>query len=54
MGISHKGMQGIPLADAFKSPPSWTRQWQQTTSKQLMPVVTALQQESRLELAAGV
>jgi arylsulfatase A-like enzyme len=54
MGISHKGMQGIPLADALTSPPSWTRQWQQATSKQLMPVVAALQQESRLELAAGV
>jgi hypothetical protein len=53
MGISHSGMQGIPLADALKAPPSWTRQWQQAASKQLMPVVTALQQESRLELAAG-
>jgi hypothetical protein len=53
MGISHKGMQGIPLADALKAPPSWTRQWQQATSKQLMPVVAALQQESKLELAAG-
>jgi hypothetical protein len=53
MGISHSGMQGIPLADALKAPPRWTRQWQQAASKQLMPVVTALQQESRLELAAG-
>ncbi len=53
MGISHSGMQGIPLADALKAPPHWTQQWQQAVSKQLMPVVTALQQESRLELAAG-
>ena len=53
MGASHQGMQGIPLADALKAPPSWTVQWQQAASKRLMPVVTALQQESRLELAAG-
>lgn len=53
MGISHSGMQGIPLADALKAPPRWTQQWQQAVSKQLMPVVTALRQESRLELAAG-
>jgi Type I phosphodiesterase / nucleotide pyrophosphatase len=53
MGISHSEMQGIPLADALKAPPHWTQQWQQAVSKQLMPVVTALQQESRLELAAG-
>jgi arylsulfatase A-like enzyme len=53
MGISHQGMQGIPLADALQAPPSWTVQWQQAASKRLMPVVTALQQESRLELAAG-
>jgi len=54
MGASHKGMQGIPLADALKVPPSWTVQWQQGANKRLMPVVTALQQQSQLELAAGV
>ncbi|MBV9280704.1 MAG: alkaline phosphatase family protein [Chloroflexi bacterium] len=54
MGASHRGMQGIPLADALQSPPSWTGQWQRAVSKQLMPVVAALQQESRLELAAGL
>ena len=54
MGASHKGMQGIPLADALKAPPKWTTQWQQAAGKRLMPVVTALQQQSRLELAAGV
>ena len=53
MGASHKGMQGIPLADALTSPPSWSVQWQQAASKRLMPVVAALQQQSRLELAAG-
>ncbi|HEX8918234.1 MAG TPA: alkaline phosphatase family protein [Chloroflexota bacterium] len=52
LGASHKGMQGIPLADALKAPPNWTTHWQQTASKQLMPVVTALQQQSRFELAA--
>jgi Type I phosphodiesterase / nucleotide pyrophosphatase len=54
MGASHKRMQGIPLADALKAPPSWAVQWQRTAGKQLMPVVTALQQQSRLERAAGV
>lgn len=54
MGASHKRMQGIPLADALKAPPSWAVQWQRTTGKRLMPVVAALQQQSRLELAAGV
>jgi Type I phosphodiesterase / nucleotide pyrophosphatase len=53
MGASHKGMQGIPLADALKAPPSWTVQWQQAASKRLIPVVAALQQQSRFELAAG-
>jgi hypothetical protein len=53
MGASHQGMQGIPLADALKAPPSWTVQWQQAASKRLMPVVTALQQQSHAELAAG-
>jgi arylsulfatase A-like enzyme len=52
MGASHKGMQGIPLADAMQAPPSWTVQWQQAAGKRLTPVVTALQQESRLEVAA--
>jgi arylsulfatase A-like enzyme len=53
MGASHKGMQGVPLADALLAPPSWTVRWQRTTRKRLMPVVTALQQQSRLELTAG-
>jgi Type I phosphodiesterase / nucleotide pyrophosphatase len=54
MGASHKGMQGIPLADALKAPPGWTVDWQRAASQRLMPVVTALQQQSRLELAAGL
>jgi arylsulfatase A-like enzyme len=53
MGISPRGMQGISLADALKAPPDWTRERQQAASRQLMPMVAALQQESRLELAAG-
>jgi hypothetical protein len=52
MGISRGKMQGIPLADAMKSPPSWAAQWQKSTAKALTPVVAALQSESRLELAA--
>lgn len=53
MGASHKGMQGIPLADALTAPPSWAVQRQRAASKQLMPVVTSLQQQSRRELGAG-
>jgi arylsulfatase A-like enzyme len=52
MNASHTGMQGIPLADALTLPPSWAVGWQRAASKRLMPVVTALQQQSRLELAA--
>lgn len=54
MGASHTGMQGIPLADALTAPPGWTVQWQQSAARQLMPVVTALQQQSVRELAAHV
>jgi len=53
MGVPHKRMQGLPLADALQAPPAWASQWQRSASKQLMPVVTALQQESHAELAAG-
>ncbi len=52
MGIPHRRMQGIPLADAMKSPPAWATQWQRTANKRLLPVVQALQQQSRLELAS--
>lgn len=51
MSASHRGMQGIPLADALISPPPWTVQWQKQTSTRLTPMVAALQQQSRLELA---
>ncbi len=54
MGASYRGMQGIPLADALYRPPAGAGQRQQTASRQLIPVVTALQQQSRLELAARV
>lgn len=53
MGASHKGMQGIPLADALKAPPAWTVTWQKAANKQLLPLVAALQQHSRLELKAA-
>jgi hypothetical protein len=54
MGASHKGMQGIPLADAMIAPPTWTVQWQKSVSKTLIPAVAALQRQSSLELKAGV
>lgn len=50
MGVPHQRMQGLPLADALKAPPAGAAQRQKAASKQLMPIVTALQQESRLEL----
>ncbi|HEX6509719.1 MAG TPA: alkaline phosphatase family protein [Chloroflexota bacterium] len=53
MGIAHTGMQGGVLADALKSPPAWATQQQKATTRGLMPVVQALQQESHAELAAG-
>lgn len=53
MGASHRGMQGIPLADAMQAPPNSVVRWQKTASKRLLPVVTALQQQSHLEIAAG-
>jgi arylsulfatase A-like enzyme len=52
MGVPHKGMQGIPLADAMQAPPAWAVRWQQGRNRYLLPHVQALQQESRLELAA--
>jgi hypothetical protein len=52
MGASYSGMQGIPLADAFAKAPAWAAAWQGGRSKQLIPVVAAMQQQSRLELAA--
>jgi arylsulfatase A-like enzyme len=54
MGASHAGMQGIPLADALTAPPSRTVRWQAAARKQLLPVVTALQEQSRKEVAGGV
>jgi hypothetical protein len=53
MGASHKGMVGIPLADALESPPSWTVTWHKVANKQLMPLAAALQEHSRLELKAA-
>jgi hypothetical protein len=54
MGASHKGMQGIPLADALTNPPGAAVSWQSTANKKISPLVAALQQESKKELAAGV
>ncbi|GAC1635584.1 MAG: hypothetical protein NVS4B2_23180 [Chloroflexota bacterium] len=52
MGIPHPGMQGMVLADALAAPPTWATRTQKTANQHLLPVVTALQQESRLETAA--
>jgi hypothetical protein len=52
LGASYNGMQGIPLADAFTKAPAWAASLQRGHSKQLMPVVAAMQQQSRFELAA--
>lgn len=52
MHISHAHMQGIPLADAMVSPPARAAARQKRLTQPLMTVVTALQTESRLELAA--
>jgi arylsulfatase A-like enzyme len=51
LGASFTGMQGIPLADAFSKAPAFATQWQTSRTKQLMPVVAALQKQSSLELA---
>lgn len=54
MGASHKGMQGIPLADALLRPSSAATHWQARAHRKLSPLVTALQGESKREVAAGV
>jgi hypothetical protein len=54
MGGSRTRMQGIPLADAMTAPPSWAALAQKAAARNLMPVVAALQTESRLETAAHV
>jgi hypothetical protein len=51
MGVPARRMHGLPLSDAMEAPPGWAAQRQKAASRQLMPVVAALQQESRLELA---
>jgi hypothetical protein len=45
-------MQGIVLADSMKTPPGWATRSQATVNKQLLPVVSALQRESSLEVSA--
>ncbi len=54
LGITPNGMQGTVLADALESPPSWAVHRQRVTSQQLRPVIQALQNESHLEVTAGV
>jgi predicted AlkP superfamily pyrophosphatase or phosphodiesterase len=54
MGGSYARMQGLPLADAMTAPPASMTERQRAASKQLMPVVTALQKQSSHELSAGV
>lgn len=52
MGITPKGMQGIPLADALAKTPGSTAHLQQTMSKRLVPITTALKNQSKSELAS--
>ncbi len=52
IGARHSGMQGIPLADALAHPTPNEVQSQEQLRAKLMPVVSALQRESQLELAA--
>jgi arylsulfatase A-like enzyme len=54
MGIPHKRMQGVALADAIKSPSADAAQRQKALQAPLTAVVNALQQESKLEVAAGL
>lgn len=54
MGASPAGMQGVVLADALNSPIAGDAQRQKAVSAQLTPLVQALQQESRLEVAGHV
>jgi arylsulfatase A-like enzyme len=49
MGVPHTRMPGTVLADAFLTPRTGLVKAQQATAKGLMPVVAALQQQSRLE-----
>lgn len=53
LGITPHGMQGIVLADALNSPPTWALRRQQDVAPALGGVVRALQDESRLEMTAG-
>jgi type I phosphodiesterase/nucleotide pyrophosphatase len=52
MGIQPKGMQGVQLAGALKSPPAWMWTKQNAQGRVLWPVVSALTLESERELAA--
>jgi arylsulfatase A-like enzyme len=54
MGAEDKGMQGIPLADALTTPRSGMIEQQRVTSKSLVPIVSALQRQSRLDAVAGL
>jgi hypothetical protein len=54
MGIPHKRMQGVALADAMKAPSASAATAQKAVQGRLTAVVTALKKESKLELAAKV
>lgn len=51
MGISDRGMSGIPVADAMAHPDAAAVRRQQATGGTLRPVVAALQSESKAEIA---
>jgi predicted AlkP superfamily pyrophosphatase or phosphodiesterase len=52
MGVPVIGMHGIPLADAMTTQSAQRLQAQQAEAKILLPIATALQKESQLELSA--
>jgi arylsulfatase A-like enzyme len=54
MGIGHKRMQGITLADAMRAPSSAAAKQQKALQPRLYQVVSALQKESKLDVAAHV
>jgi arylsulfatase A-like enzyme len=51
MGVSHDGMQGIPLADAIQSATAQEWAQEQSLGAQLRPVTNALRTEAAAEVA---
>lgn len=54
MGIDPTGMAGVPLADAMLHPSKSQTKKQKAVAATLQPVVSALKNEARLEIQAGL